>query len=157
MTKEQVVARARQMITFAKSLCDDIEFSPEDAGRTEPEFLHEVLSAVIECGATTLNIPDTVGYTVPAEFGAIIADIMKNVKGVDDVIVSVHCHDDLGLATANALAGIAAGARQAEVTINGIGERAGNTSLEEVVMTLQTREPLFGLKTGIDATPARAH
>jgi 2-isopropylmalate synthase len=152
MSKEQVVARAREMITFAKSLCDDIEFSPEDAGRTEPEFLHEVLSAVIECGATTLNIPDTVGYTVPSEFGAIIDGIMKNVKGVADVVVSVHCHDDLGLATANALSGIMAGARQAEVTINGIGERAGNTSLEEIVMTLQTREPLFGLKTGIDAT-----
>src|SRR6187455_438516 len=152
MSKEQVVARARQMITFAKSLCDDIEFSPEDAGRTEPDFLHEVLSAVIECGATTLNIPDTVGYTVPSEFGAIIEGIVKNVKGVENVIVSVHCHDDLGLATANALAGIMAGARQAEVTINGIGERAGNTSLEEVVMTLQTRQPMFGLRTGIDAT-----
>lgn len=152
MSKEQVVARARQMITFAKSLCDDIEFSPEDAGRTEPEFLHEVLSAVIECGATTLNIPDTVGYTVPTEFGAIIDGIMKNVTGVENVVVSVHCHDDLGLATANALAGIMAGARQAEVTINGIGERAGNTSLEEIVMTLQTRQPMFGLRTGIDAT-----
>jgi 2-isopropylmalate synthase len=152
MTREQVLERARTMITFAKTLCADIEFSPEDAGRTEPDFLHEVLTAVIECGATTLNIPDTVGYTVPAEFGAIISGIMKNVKGVENVIVSVHCHDDLGLATANALAGIAAGARQAEVTINGIGERAGNTSLEEVVMALQTRQPLFGLKTGIDAT-----
>jgi len=152
MTKEQVLARARTMITFAKTLCEDIEFSPEDAGRTEPEFLHEVLEAVIECGATTLNIPDTVGYTVPNEFGAIIAGIMKNVKGVENVIVSVHCHDDLGLATANALAGVQAGARQAEVTINGIGERAGNTSLEELVMTLQTRHPMFGLKTGIDAT-----
>src|SRR5882757_4925072 len=152
MTREQVLERARSMVSFAKTLCDDVEFSPEDAGRTEPDFLHEVLTAVIECGATTLNIPDTVGYTVPAEIGAIIAGIMKNVKGVENVIVSVHCHDDLGLATANALAGIAAGARQAEVTINGIGERAGNTSLEEVVMALQTRQPLYGLKTGIDAT-----
>jgi len=152
MTKEQVVERARAMVSFAKKLCDDIEFSPEDAGRTEPEFLHEVLTAVIECGATTLNIPDTVGYTVPSEFGAIIDGIVKNVKGVENVVISVHCHDDLGLATANALAGIAAGARQAEVTINGIGERAGNTSLEEVVMALQTRQPMFGLKTGIDAT-----
>ncbi len=152
MTKEQVLERARTMVTFAKTLCDDIEFSPEDAGRTEPEFLYQVLTTVIECGATTLNIPDTVGYTVPAEYGAIIDGIMKNVKGIENVIVSVHCHDDLGLATANALAGIAAGARQAEVTINGIGERAGNTSLEEVVMALQTRQPLYGLKTGIDAT-----
>jgi 2-isopropylmalate synthase len=152
MTKEQVVERARSMVSFAKKLCDDIEFSPEDAGRTEPEFLHEVLTAVIECGATTLNIPDTVGYTVPAEFGAIIDGIMKCVKGVENVVVSVHCHDDLGLATANALAGIAAGARQAEVTINGIGESAGNTSLEEVVMALKTRQPMYGLRTGIDAT-----
>jgi 2-isopropylmalate synthase len=152
MTKEQVMDRARAMVSFAKTMCDDIEFSPEDAGRTEPDFLHEVLTAVIECGATTLNIPDTVGYTVPAEFGAIIDGIMKNVKGVEGVVVSVHCHDDLGLATANALAGISAGARQAEVTINGIGERAGNTSLEEVVMALQTRQPMYGLKTGIDAT-----
>src|SRR5450755_3263608 len=152
MTKEQVLERARTMVSFAKTMCDDIEFSPEDAGRTESDFLHEVLTAVIECGATTLNIPDTVGYTVPAEFGAIIDGIMKNVKGVEGVVVSVHCHDDLGLATANALAGISAGARQAEVTINGIGERAGNTSLEEVVMALQTRQPMYGLKTGIDAT-----
>ncbi len=151
MTKEQVMERARAMVTFAKQLCADVEFSPEDAGRTEPDFLHEVLTAVIECGATTLNIPDTVGYTVPAEFGAIIDGIMKNVKGIESVVVSVHCHDDLGLATANALAGIAAGARQAEVTINGIGERAGNTSLEEVVMALHTRQPMYGLRTGIDA------
>ncbi|HEY3499145.1 MAG TPA: 2-isopropylmalate synthase, partial [Polyangiaceae bacterium] len=136
----------------AKSLCDDVEFSPEDAGRTEPEFLHEVLSAVVEAGATTLNIPDTVGYTVPEEFGALIAGIVANVKGVENVVVSVHCHNDLGLATANSLAGIRAGARQAEVTINGIGERAGNTALEEVVMALQTRQPVFKLGTNIDTT-----
>jgi 2-isopropylmalate synthase len=152
MTKEQVVERARTMISFAKTLCEDVEFSPEDAGRTEPEFLHEVLGVAIAAGATTLNIPDTVGYTVPAEFGAMIEGIMKNVRGVEQVVVSVHCHDDLGLATANALAGIYAGARQAEVTINGIGERAGNTALEEVVMALQTRQPLYKLKTGIDTT-----
>ena len=130
----------------------DVEFSPEDAGRTEPEFLYEVLEAAIEAGATTLNIPDTVGYTMPDEFGALIAGIMKNVPGIENVVVSVHCHNDLGLATANTLAGIRAGARQAEVTINGIGERAGNTSLEEVVMALHTRQPLFGLRTGIDTT-----
>src|SRR6187399_448360 len=152
MSKEQVVERMVKMVSFAKSLCDDIEFSPEDAGRTEPEFLYEVLEAAIKAGATTLNIPDTVGYTMPDEFGALIGGIVKNVPGIENVIVSVHCHDDLGLATANALAGIMAGARQAEVTINGIGERAGNTSLEEVVMTLQTRQPMFGLRTGIDAT-----
>jgi 2-isopropylmalate synthase len=152
MTKEQVVERARQMVTLARSLCEDVEFSPEDAGRTEPDFLYQVLDAVIECGATTLNIPDTVGYTVPEEFGAVIAGIVKNVKGVENVTISVHCHNDLGLASANALAGIRNGARQAEVTINGIGERAGNTSLEEVVMALHTRAPLFGLRTGIDTT-----
>src|SRR5690606_23661259 len=107
---------------------------------------------VIEAGATTLNIPDTVGYTLPHEFGALIAGIKQNVRGIERAVISVHCHNDLGLATANALAGIAAGARQAEVTINGIGERAGNTSLEEVVMTLATRHPAFGLQTGIDTT-----
>ncbi|HYO93489.1 MAG TPA: 2-isopropylmalate synthase [Polyangiaceae bacterium] len=152
MSKADVVERTRRMVGFARSLCEDVEFSPEDAGRTEPEFLYEVLEAAIGAGATTLNIPDTVGYTVPEEFGALIAGIFKNVRGIEKAIVSVHCHDDLGLATANALAGIRAGARQAEVTMNGIGERAGNTSLEEVVMTLRTRQALFGLRTGIDAT-----
>lgn len=152
MSKEQVIERATKMVAYARALCADVEFSPEDAGRTEPEFLYEVLSAVIEAGATTLNIPDTVGYTLPHEFGELIAGIMANVKGIEKAIVSVHCHDDLGLATANSLAGIRAGARQAEVTINGIGERAGNTSLEEVVMTLATRKPIFGLQTGIDTT-----
>ncbi len=152
MSKEQVVERTRQMVGLAKSLCGDVEFSPEDAGRTEPDFLYEVLAAAIEAGATTLNIPDTVGYTVPDEFGALIAGIMQNVKGIEQVTVSVHCHNDLGLATANTLAGIAAGARQAEVTINGIGERAGNTALEEVVMALHTREPRYKLRTNIDTT-----
>ena len=111
-----------------------------------------MLTEVIKAGSTTLNIPDTVGYTTPDEFGNLIAGIMKNVKGVENCVVSVHCHDDLGMATANTLAGIRAGARQAEVTINGIGERAGNTSLEEVVMTLHTRKPVFNLETGIDTT-----
>ena len=117
-----------------------------------PEFLYVVLTEVIKAGATTLNIPDTVGYTTPDEFGNLIAGIMKNVKGIENCIVSVHCHDDLGMATANTLAGIRAGARQAEVTINGIGERAGNTSLEEVVMALHTRKPVFNLETGIETT-----
>src|SRR5262245_57536173 len=152
MSKEEVVDKTRKMVGFARSLCSDVEFSPEDAGRTEPEFLYEVLAAAIEAGATTLNIPDTVGYTIPEEFGALIAGIVKNVKGVENVTISVHCHNDLGLASANALAGIRAGARQAEVTINGIGERAGNTSLEEVVMALHTRHAMFGLSTGIDTT-----
>lgn len=152
MSKAEVIERAVNMVTLARSLCDDIEFSPEDAGRTEAEFLYEVLSAVIAAGATTLNIPDTVGYTMPEEFGALIAGIKNNVVGIDDCIISVHCHNDLGLATANTLAGIRAGARQAEVTINGIGERAGNSALEEVVMTLKTRKAIFELESGIDTT-----
>jgi 2-isopropylmalate synthase len=152
MDREQVLERVIQMVSYARSLCDDVEFSPEDAGRSDPQFLYLVLGEAIKAGATTLNIPDTVGYTTPEEFGALISGIVENTPGVENCIVSVHCHDDLGLATANTLAGIRAGARQAEVTINGIGERAGNTSLEEVVMALQTRRPAFGLVTGIDTT-----
>ena len=152
MTRAQVVERAREMTAYARSLCQDIEFSPEDAGRSDPEYLYEVLAAVIEAGATTLNIPDTVGYTIPEEFGGLIAGILKHTRGIEKCIVSVHCHNDLGLATANTLAGLRAGARQAEVTINGIGERAGNTALEEVVMALSTRPTQFDLTTGIDAS-----
>jgi 2-isopropylmalate synthase len=152
MDPEEVVERVREMVAYARSYCEDVEFSPEDAGRSEPEFLYLVIGEAIKAGATTINIPDTVGYTTPEEYGGLIAGIMKNTPGIDDVVVSVHCHDDLGLATANALAGIRAGARQAEVTINGIGERAGNTSLEEVAMTLVTRRAVFGLETGIDST-----
>ncbi len=140
------------MVAFARSLCEDVEFSPEDAGRSDPQFLYQVLAEAIQAGATTLNIPDTVGYTLPDEFGALIAGIRQNTPGIENCIISVHCHNDLGLATANTLAGITAGARQAEVTINGIGERAGNTALEEVVMALQTRRPIYGLQTGIDTT-----
>ena len=152
MDPEDVVDRVREMVSYAKSYCDDVEFSPEDAGRSDPEFLYLVLGEAIKAGATTLNIPDTVGYTTSEEFGTLIAGIMANTPGIDDVIVSVHCHDDLGLATANTLAGLQAGARQAEVTINGIGERAGNTSLEEVAMGLHTRREAYGLDTGIDTT-----
>lgn len=152
MDPEKVVERVFEMVSYAKSLCSDIEFSPEDAGRSDPEFLYLVLGEAIRAGATTLNIPDTVGYTTPDEFGRLIAGIVANTPGIENAVVSVHCHDDLGLATANTLAGIQAGARQAEVTINGIGERAGNTSLEEVVMTLHTRRAVFGLETGIDTT-----
>ncbi len=152
MDREQVLEKIEKMVAYAKSKCEDIEFSPEDAGRSEPHFLYQALEVAIKAGATTLNIPDTVGYTTPDEFGGLISGIMQNVKGIENVTVSVHTHDDLGLATANALAGIKAGARQAEVTINGIGERAGNTSLEEVVMALKTRQPVFGLQTGIDTT-----
>lgn len=152
MDPEEVVDRVIESVSYARGLCDDVEFSPEDAGRSDPEFLFIVLGEAIKAGATTLNIPDTVGYTTPSEFGGLIAAIMANVPGIEQVVVSVHCHDDLGLATANTLAGIGAGARQAEVTVNGIGERAGNTSLEEVVMALSTRRPVFGLETGIDTT-----
>ncbi len=152
MDPEEVIERVIEMVKYARSFCDDVEFSPEDAGRSDPDFLYVVLEEAIKAGATTLNIPDTVGYTTPNEFGGIIAGIVEHVPGVEDVILSVHCHDDLGLATANTLAGIQAGARQAEVTINGIGERAGNTSLEEVVMALHTRRPVFSLSTDIDTT-----
>jgi len=153
MDPEEVIQRVSEMVAYARSLCSDVEFSPEDAGRSDPEFLYVVLSEAIKSGATTLNIPDTVGYTTPDEFFNLIDGIIKHTPGMHDgITVSVHCHDDLGMATANTLAGIRAGARQAEVTINGIGERAGNTSLEEVVMTLKTRHPVFELETGIDAT-----
>jgi 2-isopropylmalate synthase len=152
MTREEVVARTREMVAYAKSYCDDIEFSPEDAGRSDPDFLIEVLAVAIESGATTLNIPDTVGYITPDEYYALMDKLIRETPGGDSVIWSVHCHDDLGFATANTMAGIRAGARQAEVTINGIGERAGNTSLEEVAMALHTRRPYYGLYTGIDTT-----
>jgi 2-isopropylmalate synthase len=152
MSCSQVVEKVRKMVAFARERCADVEFSPEDAGRTEPEFLYEVLAAAIEAGAGTLNIADTVGYTIPDEFGKLIAGIVAHVRDIERAVISVHCHNDLGLATANTLAGIRAGARQAEVTINGIGERAGNTSLEEAVMILQTRHPIIGLRTGIDTT-----
>jgi 2-isopropylmalate synthase len=152
ISRAEMKARAVEMVGYARSLCADVEFSPEDAGRSDPEFLYELLGEVIKAGATTLNIPDTVGYTLPDEFGALIAGILRHTPGAQDVVISVHCHDDLGLAVANSLAGLRAGARQAEVTINGIGERAGNASLEELVMILRTRGEKLGLQTGIDAT-----
>ncbi|KAH7442559.1 hypothetical protein KP509_03G094500 [Ceratopteris richardii] len=149
---DEVVKIASDMVSYARSLgCEDIEFSPEDAGRSNPEFLYRILEEVIKAGATTLNIPDTVGYTLPLEFGQLIANIKANTKGADNVIISTHCQNDLGLATANTLSGAANGARQLEVTINGIGERAGNASLEEVVMAIKCRgqEQMNGLRTGI--------
>ncbi len=152
MTREQVVARTREMVAYARQYCEDVEFSPEDAGRSDPDFLVEVLTVAIEAGATTLNIPDTVGYLAPAEYFTLMEKLIHETPGGDRVIWSVHCHDDLGLATANTLAGLQAGARQAEVTINGIGERAGNTSLEEVVMALHTRPAFYYLTTHIDTT-----
>jgi 2-isopropylmalate synthase len=149
ITRDQCVQQAREAIQFAKSLCDDVEFSPEDATRTEPDFLCRVLDAVVEAGATTLNIPDTVGYTVPAEFGDLITTIRQRVKGIENVTISAHCHNDLGMAVANALAAVAAGARQVECTINGIGERAGNASLEEVVMAMRVRPDRFAYETSV--------
>jgi len=152
MAKEEIIKSAVGAIKMARELCDDVEFSPEDASRTELSYLAEVVSAAIEAGATTVNIPDTVGYTVPAEFDEVFRYLKTHVTGIDDIILSVHCHDDLGMAVANSLAAAKAGARQIECTINGIGERAGNCSLEEIVMALKTRSEYFGLETGIDST-----
>ena len=149
MSPDEVLETVGDMVQYARSLCENVEFSPEDAGRSDPEFLVEVLNVAIRAGATTLNIPDTVGYTTPEEFGELINYLRENVEGGKDVIFSVHCHNDLGLATANTLAGVQNGARQVEVTINGIGERAGNTSLEETVMALYTRQSVFDLRTNI--------
>lgn len=149
MTSDEVLKRAAAMVKFARSLIDEVEFSPEDAGRSDKVFLYEVITAAIESGATSINIPDTVGYTTPTEFGKLIADIKTNVKNIDKAIISVHCHNDLGLATANSLAALQNGARQVECTINGIGERAGNASLEEIVMILKTRHDL-NLETEIN-------
>jgi len=152
MSRAEVLARISEMVAYARSFCEDVEFSPEDAGRTEMDFLYEALQAAIEAGATTLNIPDTVGYTIPVEFGERIAMIRKNVPGIDSAVISVHCHDDLGMAVANSLSAVVNGARQVEVAVNGIGERAGNASLEEVVMALYVRRDLFGIGTHVDTT-----
>ena len=151
MSRDKVLKTAVEMVSYAKSFTNDIEFSPEDAGRSDPKFLFEILQAVIEAGATTVNIPDTVGYTVPSEFGNLIKSITENVPNIDKAVISVHCHNDLGLAVANSLSAIINGARQVECTINGIGERAGNCSLEELVMILKTR-PTLNLYTNINTT-----
>ncbi len=149
MSREQIVERAIAGVARARALCADVEFSPEDAARTELDFLREVVEAAIAAGATTLNIPDTVGYAMPAQYAHVIRTLKQRVKGIDGVVLSTHCHDDLGLAVANSLAGVEAGARQIECTINGIGERAGNAALEEIAMALKTRFDHFGLTTGI--------
>jgi len=149
-SRDEVLQTARDMVARAKSYTDDIEFSPMDASRTEPGYLYQILEAVIAAGATTVNIPDTVGYAVPDEFGRLIEGILKNVPNIGKAVVSVHCHNDLGLAVANSLEAIRRGARQVECTINGIGERAGNASLEEIVMTIKTRKDFFDLTTDID-------
>ncbi|MFN2110105.1 MAG: 2-isopropylmalate synthase [Anaerolineae bacterium] len=148
-TREGALEMGVGAVKYAKQFVEDVEYYAEDAGRAEPEYLYRVLEAVIAAGATVVNIPDTTGYTTPTEFGALIAGIRNNVPNIDRAIISVHCHNDLGMATANTLAGILNGARQAEVTVNGIGERAGNTSMEEVVMAIKTRRDVFGLETNI--------
>jgi 2-isopropylmalate synthase len=149
ISRQQCLEQARDSARLAKSLCADVEFSPEDATRTDHEFLYQVLDAVVQAGATTLNIPDTVGYSMPAEFGELIQSIRRRVRGVEKVTISAHCHNDLGLAVANSLAAIAAGARQVECTINGIGERAGNASLEEIVMAMRVRPDRYAYETGV--------
>ncbi len=149
MAKDEIIKRATDAVRMAREVCDDVEFSPEDASRTEPAYLAEVVAAVIEAGARTVNIPDTVGYSVPGEFAELFTYLKAHVPGVDQAVLSVHCHNDLGMAVANSLAAVAAGARQIECTINGIGERAGNCSLEEIVMALKTRAEYFGIDTDI--------
>jgi len=149
-SREEVLQASRAMVARAKQYTDDIEFSPMDASRTEPEYLYQILEGVIEAGATTVNIPDTVGYAIPSEFGQLIKGICQNVPNINQAVISVHCHNDLGLAVANSLEAVRQGARQVECTINGIGERAGNASLEEVVMAIKTRGDLFNLTTNIN-------
>lgn len=148
-TRPEVLEMARKSVAYARSLCDDVEFSPEDATRSDREFLAEVLDTVIEAGATTLNITDTVGYATPEEYGGLVRFLRQRVAEPDRAVWSTHCHDDLGLATANTLAGVVNGARQIEVSVNGIGERAGNACLEETVMALRTRKAVFNLETNI--------
>jgi len=149
-TREEIIERAVAAVSYAKTFVEDVEFYAEDAGRTDNEFLARVCEAVIKAGATVLNIPDTTGYCLPEEYGAKMKYLKENVRGIDRAILSCHCHNDLGLATANSIAGVINGARQIECTINGIGERAGNTSLEEVVMILR-QHPHLNLDTGINS------
>lgn len=150
MTPEQVFEQAKLAVRFARQFTDNIEFSPEDGSRSELDFLCRVIEAVIAEGATTINIADTVGYAVPAQYGELIRTLRERIPNSDRAVWSVHCHNDLGMAVANSLAGVLAGARQVECTINGLGERAGNTSLEEIVMAVKTRRDFFGLDIGVD-------
>lgn len=149
--RKDVLKRGIEMVQYARSLCDQIQYTAEDAGRADREYLAETIEKVIEAGATCVNIPDTTGYCIPSEFGELIAMLFRNVRNINNALVSVHCHDDLGLATANSLAGIMNGARRIECTINGIGERAGIAALEEVVMLIKTREQLLKLRTNINS------
>jgi len=150
MSRDEVVQTAIESVKYAKAFTDNVEFSAEDASRSDWDYLCRVFEAVIEAGATTINIPDTVGYAMPGEFGELVAYVHEHTPNINKAVISVHCHNDLGLATANSFAGVNSGARQVEVTMNGIGERAGNTSLEEIAMTIQTRGGLLNLKTGIN-------
>ena len=149
MSPDKVIETAVNAVTLAKSFVDDVEFSCEDAGRSDIDFMVKILTEVIKAGATVVNIPDTVGYQTPSEYGALIKTLSESVPGIENVDISVHCHNDLGMATANSLAGVLNGATQIECTINGIGERAGNTALEEVVMAIHTRPDIYPVKTGI--------
>jgi 2-isopropylmalate synthase len=150
MTREQVLSRGKEMVEYARFLCDKVEYSPEDAGRSDPDYLIETVETMIAAGANVINIPDTTGYCLPHEFGELLRRVINEARGSEKALFSVHCHNDLGLAVANTLAALAAGARRVECTINGIGERAGNTSLEEVVMLLKVRQAKLGLECGID-------
>ncbi|MGE5328943.1 MAG: 2-isopropylmalate synthase [Deltaproteobacteria bacterium] len=152
MTPDEVVERAVNMVKYAKKFCPDIEFSAEDAGRSDPVFLYRIFTEVIKAGATVLNVPDTVGYTMPREFGALIKGIRENVIDIEKVDISVHCHNDLGLSVANSLAAIENGATQIECTINGLGERAGNAAVEELIMSLATRKDYYNIDFNIDTT-----
>jgi 2-isopropylmalate synthase len=149
-SREQVLETVSDMVSRAKGYTDDIEFSPMDASRADPTFVYQIVERAIAAGATTVNIPDTVGYAMPQEFGSLIGGIIANVPNIDKAVISVHCHDDLGLSVANSLQAVKCGARQVECTVNGIGERAGNASLEEVVMGIKTRSDFFGLDTGVN-------
>src|SRR5271154_1300717 len=151
-TREDVKGQVRAAVAQAREYTDDVEFSPEDGSRSDVEYMAEVIQIALDEGAGTINVPDTVGYTMPREYAAMFEELYRLVPGLRDVVVSVHCHDDLGLAVANSLAGVEAGARQGECAVNGIGERAGNASLEEIVMLLRTREPSLGLWSGLTTT-----
>src|SRR6266699_4683157 len=148
-SRAEVLKAAVDAVKHARGYCEDVEFSPEDASRTDFDYMCDVLEAVIDAGARTINIPDTVGYAIPREWGERIARIREKVQGIDNVVLSVHCHNDLGQAVANSLTAVMNGARQIECTINGIGERAGNASLEEIVMALRTRKDFFAIDTGV--------
>ncbi len=152
LTRAEVLRRGEQAVAYARSLCDQVEYSPEDAGRADRDYLVETVERMLDSGATVINIPDTTGYCLPEEFGGLIQYVRDNVRHPERAIFSVHCHNDLGLAVANSLAAVQSGARRIECTINGIGERAGNTSLEEIVMVLRVRAAALGLETAVDTT-----